>query len=66
MTKTGAVSYISQVTGYGRRAVENKMEELERAGAITFYPDPGRKNTMLISRQDIEKVVQALQKPQLG
>jgi biotin operon repressor len=63
MTKTQAVEHVRERTGYGRRAVENKVDELERAGIIKFIPDPGHRFAQLISNNDVEKLVEALTVP---
>jgi hypothetical protein len=63
VTKTVAVNYIGQRTGYGRRVVERKLEEMQQVGDITFVPDPGRIGVLLLSQDDVEKVVAALTIP---
>lgn len=63
MTKTQVFEYIREKTGYGRRAVEKKMDELEREGAIKIYQDPGNPVTRLISQGDVEKIIATLTLP---
>ena len=63
VTKTVAVNYIGQRTGYGRCVVERKVEDMAQAGEIMFVPDPGRATVTLISQDDIEKVISALTLP---
>jgi len=63
VTKSVAVNYIGQRTGYGRRVVERKLEEMAQAQQIAFVPDPGRIGVQLLSEGDVEKVVAALSLP---
>lgn len=60
INKTAAIDQIRKRTGYGRLVVERKVDELERNGIIRIYPDPGRKGILLLSLDDIEKIVQTL------
>ena len=63
MTKTKAMEHIQEQTGYGRRAVERKIEDMEAKGQITLIPDPGHPFAKLLSEADVEKVVAALTLP---
>ncbi len=63
VTKTIAVNYIGQRTGYGRRVVERKIDEMAQSGDIIFVPDPGRASVTLLSQDDIDKVISALTLP---
>lgn len=58
--KTAAVLEIMQRTGVGRFVIERKMNEMEGSGQITFIDDPRDIRKKLISRNDLEAVVQAL------
>jgi hypothetical protein len=62
-TKTAAYEYIRERTGYGRLVIDNKMDELEAEGTIRFIDNPGNRQSKLISRNDVEKVVKALTVP---
>ncbi len=63
MTKSQMFEYIREKTGYGRRAVEKKLDELEREGTVTVYTDPGNPLIRLISQPDVEKIIAALSLP---
>jgi DNA-binding MarR family transcriptional regulator len=63
MTKTKAMEYVQEHTGYGRRAVERKIEDMEAKGLITLIPDPGHPFAKLLSDTDVEKLVAALTLP---
>lgn len=63
MTKSEAIEYIREKTGYGSRAITNKMEELEAAEAIHFLDHPGHRQAKLLRVSDVEKVVAALTMP---
>lgn len=58
--KTQAVLEVMQRTGAGRFIVEKRMSELESSGHIRFADDPRDSRKKLISRTDVETVVQAL------
>jgi len=58
--KSAAVIEVMQRTGVGRFVVERKMNELEGAGQIHFLDDPRDIRKKLISRIDVERVVQSL------
>ena len=60
IAKTQAVLEIMQRTGYGRFVIERKMNEMVGAGLIRFVDDPADIRKKLISRQDVEGVIQAL------
>lgn len=60
MSRTQAIRYVMEKTGYGRPAVERKMAEMSGQGLIEVVPDPGRRAIELISEEDVEKVVEAL------
>ena len=62
-TKTQVFEYVREKTGYGRRVVEKKMDELAREGTIKLIPDPGNKLAILTSDADVEKIIQALSLP---
>ncbi len=63
VTKTNALAIIRERTGCGRFVAENKMAELEAAGAIRFVDNPTDRHHRLISRRDVEKVIAALTLP---
>jgi biotin operon repressor len=63
MNKSQMFEYIREKTGYGRRAVEKKLEDLEREGAVTVHDDPGNSLIKLISQGDVEKIIAALSLP---
>ena len=60
LSKTRAIILISAQTGYGRRVIENKMNELSAQGLIALIPDPGDKRAQLIKRAEVEIVIRAL------
>jgi len=62
INKSKAISIISLETGYGRRVIENKMNELAQGGKITMFPDPGDRRIVLISRADVQVIIQSLKK----
>jgi hypothetical protein len=49
-----------QRTGFGRYVIERKMNELVGSGAIKFVDDPADIRKKLISKEDVETVIQAL------
>lgn len=63
VSKTLAVEQVRQRTGYGRRTVERKIEEMAEAGLVKLIPDPGQPAYKVISQADVEKVVEALTLP---
>lgn len=63
MSKGEAMEYVREKTGYGRRVIERVMSELEEAGAIHFYPDPGHLQTRIIHIHDVERIIVALRRP---
>ncbi len=62
MTKMQAIAAIGIETGYGRRVIEQKLDELAADGKIVIEPDPIYKRQFRISRADVDIVVQALKK----
>lgn len=63
MSKTEAIEYVREKTGYGRRAIERKISELEAADTIHLYDDPGHIQSRIIHIHDVERVVAALRRP---
>lgn len=63
MTKMQVLETVRERTGYGRRVVERKLEQMEASGEIRPIPDPGRLYGKLFSKPDIERVVAALTPP---
>jgi len=59
-TKSSAIAYIREQTGYGRLAIENVMDKLSATGRIHFFDHPGHKQAKLLSKQDVEQVITAL------
>lgn len=60
LLKTQAVAEVMQRTGAGRFIVEKRMAEMESSRQIRFVDDPRDSRKKLISRVDLEKVVDAL------
>jgi hypothetical protein len=60
MLKTQAVTEVMQRTGAGRFIVEKRMAEMESSGQIRFADDPRDSRKKLISKEDVEQVIQAL------
>jgi DNA-binding MarR family transcriptional regulator len=58
--KAQAVSEIMQATKYSKYIVERKMDELEKAGQIQLYDDPGDQRKRLISKEHVQAVINAL------
>ena len=58
--KSRAVSMAMIDTGFGRRVVENKMDELLGQGRIRIVPSPADKRLQLISRDDLNLIIAAL------
>jgi len=59
-TKTQAVNIISVETGYGRRVIEHKMDELTAEGKINIIPDPIYSRQFRITRAEIDIVISTL------
>ncbi len=59
-TKMQAITVIGIETGYGRRVIEAKLDELAAEGKITVEPDPIYKRQFRISRADVDIVIKAL------
>jgi predicted transcriptional regulator len=62
ITKGQAVTEIMQTTGYGRQVIEKKFVELETRGVIKFEDDPGDTRKKLISKDDVQKVINSLKR----
>ena len=60
ITKSEAVSEITQKTGYGKFVVEKKINELTGAGKIQFIDDPGDSRRKLLSRIHVQTIIDAL------
>ncbi len=60
MTKTRAINYAMLETGFGRRIIENTIDDLERKGLIKVTPHPVDKRLLVISREDIQTLIKAL------
>jgi hypothetical protein len=60
LTKMQAIAAIGVETGYGRRVIEQKLDELVTAGKVALEPDPIYKRQFRISRADVDIVVKAL------
>jgi len=58
--KTEAVLEIMQRTGVGRFVVERQINKMEESGLISFVDNPRDFRQKLISRENVEAVVQAL------
>ena len=62
ITKGQAVTEIMQATGYGRQVIEKKFVELETRGEIKFEDDRGDTRKKLITRSDVQKVIDSLRR----
>jgi len=63
LTKMRAVAYISIETGKSLRVVQQTLEDMEQSGEIK--PDrPAYSPAILISREDIQKVIDRLKNSQ--
>ena len=60
MSKTDAIIDVMQKTGYGRFVIEKRIEKLLGAGQIRLLDDPGDRRRQLISRQDVQTIVDSL------
>lgn len=58
--KSQAVAEVMQATGYGRYAIEKKIAELTGAGLIRLIDDPGDRRRQLISREQVQIIIDAL------
>jgi len=58
--KAQAVTEIMQATRYSKYIVERKIDELEKAGLIHLYDDPGDQRKRLISKEHVQSVIDAL------
>jgi hypothetical protein len=63
MSKTEAVIDVMQKTGYGRFVIEKRIENLLGAGQIRLIDDPGDRRRQLISRQDVQTIIDSLTLP---
>jgi DNA-binding transcriptional regulator GbsR (MarR family) len=61
--KTEAVTEIMQKTGYGRFVIEKRIEKLLGAGQIRLLDDPGDRRKQLLSRQDVQTIIDSLSLP---
>jgi hypothetical protein len=61
--KTEAVIEIMQKTGYGRFVIEKRIEKLLGAGQIRLLDDPGDRRKQLLSRQDVQTIIDSLSLP---
>jgi DNA-binding transcriptional regulator GbsR (MarR family) len=62
-SKTEAVTEIMQKTGYGRFVIEKRIEKLLGASQIRLLDDPGDRRKQLISRQDVQTIIDSLSLP---
>jgi hypothetical protein len=60
LTKTEAIIEVMQKTGYGRFVIEKRIEKLVGAGTIRLIDDPGDRRKQLISRQDVQAIIDSL------
>jgi DNA-binding transcriptional regulator GbsR (MarR family) len=60
VTKTQAIMEVMQATGYGRFVIEKKMSELIGAGLIRLVDDPGDRRRQMISRDQVQIIIDAL------
>lgn len=51
---------VMQKTGYGRFVIEKRIEKLVGAGTIRLIDDPGDRRKQLISRQDVQAIIDSL------
>jgi len=63
ISKTEAVIEIMQKTGYGRFVIEKRIEKLLGAGQIRLIDDPGDRRRQLLSRQDVQTIIDSLTLP---
>src|SRR5262245_23780804 len=63
ISKTEAVIEIMQKTGYGRFVIEKRIETLLRAGQIRLIDDPSDRRRQLLSRQDVQTIIDSLTLP---
>jgi hypothetical protein len=61
--KTEAVTEIMQKTGYGRFVIEKRIEKLLGAGEIRLIDDPGDRRRQLLTREDVQKIIDSLSLP---
>ena len=60
ITKSQAVMEVMQATGYGRYVIEKKIAELMGAGLIRLIDDPGDRRRQLISKEQVQIIIDAL------
>jgi hypothetical protein len=60
ISKSQAVTEVMQATGYGKYVIEKKIAELTGAGRIRLIDDPGDRRRQLISKEQVEIIIDAL------
>ena len=60
VTKTEAIKFIGNESGYGRHVVGKKLHELARQGKITIERDPSDKRKLCIRKADLPLIITAL------
>jgi hypothetical protein len=60
ITKSQAIAEVMSATGYGRYVIEKKMENLIGAGLIRLIDDPGDRRRQLISREQVQIIIDSL------
>jgi hypothetical protein len=58
--KSQAVLEVMQATGYGKYVIEKKIAELTGAGLVRLIDDPGDRRRQLISRDQVQVIIDAL------
>lgn len=58
--KSQAVLEVMQATGYGKYVIEKKIAELTGAGLVRLIDDPGDRRRQLITRDQVQVIIDAL------
>jgi hypothetical protein len=58
--KSQVINEVSQATGYGRFVIERKIAELVGSGKIILIPDPGDTRRVLLRKEDVQVIIEAL------
>ena len=60
VTKTEAIRFIGDESGYGRHVVGRKLYELARQGKITIERDPADGRKLRIRKADLPLIIRSL------
>ncbi len=60
VTKTEAIKFIGDESGYGRHVVGKKLHELAQQGKITMERDPSDRRKLRIRKADLPLIITEL------